>query len=242
MTNLFLFDVDGTLAESTQQIPKNLIKILKKISEKHIVCVVSGGTFPNLITQIGKRNEKIFKYIFAENGSVVYQNGEVVSIKNIKDEFTEYQIQDIVNTILEYIVKLKIPYKRGKFIDFRTAMLYISPTGSNVSYDERQIFAQYDEEHDIRKKMIEHLKTSLCTKYDLDIKLGGQIGIGLHPRGWDKSLALKYLNLSEYENIYFFGDRCDLNGNDHCLFINKFIRGFEVNNPRHTFSILRTFL
>ena len=44
MTNLFLFDVDGTLAESTQQIPKNLIKILKKISEEHIVCVVSGGS------------------------------------------------------------------------------------------------------------------------------------------------------------------------------------------------------
>ena len=31
MTNLFLFDVDGTLAESTQKIPKSLINILKKI-------------------------------------------------------------------------------------------------------------------------------------------------------------------------------------------------------------------
>ena len=57
MTNLFLFDVDGTLAESTQQIPKSLIKILKKISEEHIVCVVSGGTYKNLIEQIGKRND-----------------------------------------------------------------------------------------------------------------------------------------------------------------------------------------
>ena len=242
MTNLFLFDVDGTLAESTQKIPKSLIKILKKISEKHVVCVVSGGTYKNLIEQIGKRNEKIFKYIFAENGSVVYQNGEALSIKNIKDEFTEYQIQDIVNTILEYIVKLKIPYKRGKFIDFRTAMLYISPTGSNVSYDERQIFAQYDEEHDIRKKMIEHLKTSLCTKYDLDIKLGGQIGIGLHPRGWDKSLALEHLNLSEYLNTYFFGDKCGKDGNDYVLFSQKNICGFEVTGPDHTLHILKTFL
>jgi len=51
MTNLFLFDVDGTLAESTQKIPKSLINILKKISEEHIVCVVSGArTVINITT------------------------------------------------------------------------------------------------------------------------------------------------------------------------------------------------
>ena len=121
-------------------------------------------------------------------------------------------------------------------------MLYISPTGSNVSYDERQIFAQYDEEHDIRKKMIEHLKTSLCTKYDLDIKLGGQIGIALNPRGWDKSLALEHLNLSEYLNTYFFGDRCGKDGNDYPLFSHSLIQGFEVTGPNHTLHVLETFL
>ena len=242
MKNLFLFDVDGTLAESAQPLTKSMIDMLKKLSEKDILCLVSGGIYEKLITQIGKENESLFKYIFAENGCVVYQNGELLSIKNIKDELEEYEIQDIIHTILYYIIKVKIPYKRGKFIDFRTAMLYISPTGSDITQEERVEFAKYDEEHNVRKKMIEYLETSFASKYDLDIKLGGQIGLALNPRGWDKSLALKYLNLSEYENIYFFGDRCDLNGNDHCLFINKFIRGFEVNNPRHTFSILRTFL
>ena len=200
------------------------------------------GTYTNLITQIGKRNEKIFKYIFAENASVIYQNGQTLSIKNIKDEFTEYQIQDIVNTILEYIVKLKIPYKRGKFIDFRTAMLYISPTGGDITLEERAEFAKYDEEHNVRKKMIEHLKSSLCTKYDLDIKLGGQIGIALHPKGWDKSLALEHLNLSEYLNTYFFGDKCGRDGNDYPLFSHSLIQGFEVTEPRHTLNILKTFL
>ena len=90
--------------------------------------------------------------------------------------------------------------------------------------------------------MIEHLKSSLCTKYDLDIKLGGQIGIGLHPRGWDKSLALEHLNLSEYENTYFFGDRCGKDGNDYPLFSQKNICGFEVTGPRHTLNILKSFL
>ncbi len=241
--DLFLFDVDGTLAESIQQIPKSLIDVLKKLSETNTLCIVSGGTYQKLITQIGKENENIFEYIFAENGSTVYQKGELLYIKNIKDEFTEYEIQDIVNTILDYIIKLKVPYKRGKFIDFRTSMLYISPTGSNVSYDERQIFAKYDEEHNVRKDMITYLRTSLCSKYDLDIKLGGQIGLALHPIGWDKSLALEHLNLSEYENTYFFGDRCKKNGgNDYPLFSHSLIQGFEVTCPRHTFNIMQSFL
>ena len=90
--------------------------------------------------------------------------------------------------------------------------------------------------------MIEYLETSFASKYDLDIKLGGQIGLALNPRGWGKSLALEHLNLNEYENTYFFGDRCGRDGNDHCLFINKSIRGFEVSCPHHTLSILKTFL
>jgi len=71
--DLFLFDVDGTLAESIQQIPKSLIDVLKKLSETNTLCIVSGGTYQKLITQIGKENENIFEYIFAENGSTVYQ-------------------------------------------------------------------------------------------------------------------------------------------------------------------------
>ena len=242
MKNLFLFDVDGTLAESSQPLTKSMIDMLKKLSAKHTLCLVSGGIYEKLITQIGKENESLFKYIFAENGCIVYENGQLLSIKNIKDELEEYEIQDIIHTILYYIIKVKIPYKRGKFIDFRTAMLYISPTGSDITQEERVEFAKYDEEHNVRKKMIEYLETSFASKYDLDIKLGGQIGLALNPRGWGKSLALEHLNLNEYENTYFFGDRCGRDGNDHCLFINKSIRGFEVSCPRHTLSILKTFL
>lgn len=53
MKNLFLFDVDGTLTESSQPLTKSMIDMLKKLSAKDILCLVSGGTYTNLITQIG---------------------------------------------------------------------------------------------------------------------------------------------------------------------------------------------
>jgi len=240
--DLLLFDVDGTLTESAQPLSKTMIDMLKKLSAKHTLCLVSGGMYSKLISQIKKENESLFKFIFAENGCVVYEDGQLIDMKSIKDELEEWEIQDIVHTILIYIIKMKIPYKRGRFIDFRTGMLYISPTGGDITLEERAEFAKYDVEHDIRKDMIKYLETSLCIKYDLEFKLGGQIGIALHPRGWDKSLALKHLNLSEYQNIYFFGDRCGKDGNDYPLFNHKSIRGFEVTGSAHTLKILKTFL
>ena len=121
-------------------------------------------------------------------------------------------------------------------------MLYISPTGGDITLEERAEFAKYDEEHNVRKKMIEYLETSLCFKYDLEIKLGGQIGIALHPKGWDKSQVIEHLNMGRYRYTYFFGDRCGKDGNDYPLFIQKNIRGFEVTGPHHTLNILKTFL
>ena len=90
--------------------------------------------------------------------------------------------------------------------------------------------------------MIFYLKDKLASKYNLDIKFGGQIGIALHPKKWDKSLCLKFLNLNQYRNIYFFGDRCDRDGNDYPLFSHSMIQGFEVTGSRHTLNILRTFI
>ena len=115
--DLLLFDVDGTLAESAQSLTKTMIDMLKKLSAKHTLCLVSGGKYEKLISQIGKENECLFKYIFAENGCVVYENEQLIDMKSIKDELEEWEIQDIVHTILDYIIKVKIPFKRGKFIN-----------------------------------------------------------------------------------------------------------------------------
>lgn len=52
----------------------------------------------------------------------------------------EERLQELINFILIYIANLKIPVKRGTFIEFRAGMLNVSPIGRNCSQEERDEF------------------------------------------------------------------------------------------------------
>lgn len=67
-------------------------------------------------------------------------------------------MQDFINFCLRYISQLKLPFKRGTFIEFRTGMLNISPIGRNCTLDERSQFLEYDNENQIRQKFIQALR------------------------------------------------------------------------------------
>lgn len=67
-------------------------------------------------------------------------------------------LQDVINFSLKYISELKLPFKRGTFIEFRTGMLNISPVGRNCTKEEREQFYEYDIENQVRQKFIQALK------------------------------------------------------------------------------------
>lgn len=240
--NLLLFDVDGTLAKSTLQIESKVLNKLKDLKHNgYELSIVGGGTYEHIIYQIGgKENEKIFKYIFSENGLITYKNGKLYHQNDIKKHIPENKIQEIIDYVLIYIAKLSLPYKRGSFIRFRNGMLYITPIGGDCSQEERNKFAEYDEKHHVREKMIKNL-TEKFGDDGIDVKMGGQIGIGLHPIGWDKSYILDIINIKKYENVHFYGDRCTPTGNDFPLYSHKEIQGNHVKNPEHTYKLLQKF-
>lgn len=70
----------------------------------------------------------------------------------------EELLQEFINFCLRYIAELRLPFKRGTFIEFRTGMINVSPVGRNCSREERDQFLEYDNEHHIRAKFIEALK------------------------------------------------------------------------------------
>ena len=239
--NLLLFDVDGTLAKSTLQITNEMETMLKSIkdNEKYEMCIVGGGSYSHIIHQIGKENEKLFTYIFSENGLVTYKHGELYHKNDIKEALGEKLIQRVINYILRYIANLELPYKRGSFVLFRTGMLYITPIGSNCSREERAHFVEYDAIHNVRAKMIKDLLNEFKDE-NIDVKMGGAIGIGLHPKKWDKSYILDLIDITKYKSVNFYGDRCvDETGNDWPLFIHKDINGFCVETPEHTIELLK---
>ena len=78
--------------------------------------------------------------------------------QTIQSVVGEEALQDFINFCLKYISELRLPFKRGTFIEFRSGMINLSPVGRNCTKDERVQFYEYDLEHQIRQKFIQALK------------------------------------------------------------------------------------
>ena len=69
--------------------------------------------------------------------------------------------------------------------------------------------------------------------------MGGQIGIGIHPKNWDKTYIFNLINIDDYGTITFFGDRCSPDGNDYPLYSHPGIKGNWVHEPNDTLKLLK---
>lgn len=159
------------------------------------------------------------------------RQGSIFHTESIAEEVGEATLRRLIDFSLRYIADLDIPVKRGGFIEYRKGMVNLSPIGRNCSQEERDAFYLYDQEHGIRKKFVECLKTALHDT-NLQFSIGGQISIDVFPRGWDKTHCLQYI--SEYDTIHFFGDRTAEGGNDHEIFASPRTIGHTVTGPDDT--------
>lgn len=191
---LLLFDVDGTLTPARKVIEPEFEQFLyTKIKPIATIGVVGGSDLPKIVEQLnGERMLKEFDYVFAENGLVHIEKGAEVSKQSIQKHLGEATLKRLINFSLRYIADLDIPIKRGTFIDYRNGMINICPIGRQCSYDERLQFNRYDEEHSIRRKMIEDFAKEF-SDVDLKFSIGGQISIDAFPNGWDKTYCLKHV-------------------------------------------------
>jgi len=136
---------------------------------------------------------------------------------------------------------VKLPIKRGNFIEFRKGMLNVSPIGRSCSQTERDGFVQYETTVEpVRAKFVEALKEKFADS-GLSFSIGGQISIDIFPKGWDKTYCLKYLT-PHYESIYFFGDKTSPGGNDYEIFVDQRVKGNTVSSPEHTRQVITELL
>jgi phosphomannomutase len=123
--------------------------------------------------------------------------------------------------------------QRGTFIEFRSGMFNISPIGRNCSREERNDYEEYDLKHNIRKNMVEAMRKEFGA-LDLTFSIGGQISFDVFPLGWDKTYCLKFLEETEFDEIYFFGDKTFEGGNDFEIFSSSRTIGCTVTSPEDT--------
>lgn len=104
-------------------------------------------------SDLGKQQEQLgtssipvttlFDFCFAENGLTAYRLGKPLASNSFIQWLGEEKYQNLVDFCLKYIADLKLPKKRGTFVEFRNGMVNISPVGRNASVDERNEFEAY---------------------------------------------------------------------------------------------------
>lgn len=241
---LLLFDVDGTLT-----FPRSVVQpefedfFYTKVKPRATIGIVGGSDLEKMFEQLnGKKILDEFDFIFPENGLVQIDAGKEVGKQNIIQHLGEKTLQRFLNYVLRYLSELELPIKRGTFIEFRNGMMNVCPIGRQCSREERNMFAAYDDEHQVRAKMIAKLKEEFAD-VDLTYSIGGQISFDVFPHGWDKTYSLRYIEANyKFKEIHFFGDKTEAGGNDHEIYIDPRVVGHKVSSPHDTQRILSEIL
>lgn len=227
--------MDGTLTKARKPIDSEFYDfLLKKVKPVCRIGLVGGSDFKKIAEQMsGDDVIHKFDYVFAENGLIQYKNGKEGEKQTIQKFMGEDVLQTFINYVLKYLSTVVLPIKRGNFVEFRTGMLNISPIGRSCSQEERDQFEKYDKEHQIRKKMIDNIRTQF-PDIGLSYSIGGQISFDVFPIGWDKTYCLRHLEQEGFDEIHFFGDKTDKGGNDYELYNDNRVIGHKVTDPQDT--------
>ncbi|MFH4977595.1 hypothetical protein AB6A40_004304 [Gnathostoma spinigerum] len=231
---ILLFDVDGTLTLPRQAIDDTMLQFLDEVRSSIPVAIVGGSDIDKIVEQLGGDFQKVisrYDYVFAENGLVGYHGQKAYPVQSIKQHIGEDRLKKIINFTLRKFSEMDIPVKRGNFIEFRSGMLNLCPVGRSCSQEERIQFFEYDKIHKVRQKFVDELK-AFTNNWNIEVCIGGQISVDVFPTGWSKSFCLQYL--SDYNPIYFFGDKTSPGGNDYEVFIDSRTVGHSVTNPKDT--------
>ncbi|XP_047434856.1 phosphomannomutase 2-like [Mugil cephalus] len=141
---LCLFDVDGTLTAARQCVTPEMARFLDRLKTRVRVGVVGGSDLSKIKEQLGNDVIQKVDYVFAENSLVVDKDGQLLSVQSIQAHMGEELLQDFINFCLNYMAKIKLPKKRGTFIEFRNGMLNVSPIGRSCTQEERNEFYELD--------------------------------------------------------------------------------------------------
>ena len=121
-------------------------------------------------------------------------------------------------------------------MDLRSGIIYISLIGMTATHEERAVFIELDRQHNYRKELIAILKATareIGILDDVVISEGGMVGIGLYPKEFDKVQVVDCIR-DEYDEIHYFGDKYETDGNDYHLLHHESVIGHKVDSVEDT--------
>ncbi len=206
MSNIFLFDVDGTLTHPRNAMNERFAEFFYGFSSANPVYLVSGSDYCKLCEQVPEYIMNNLRGVFGCSGATYHVKGIEVYARS--HEFD----RKLVFACENYIEDSEYVFKTGKHLEYRTGMLNISTVGRNATGNQRGIYHKWDRAAGERQRMVDEINLNFP---DYEASAGGEISIDIVPAGWNKSVVKKQvLEQHPAASIHFFGDRIIDNGND----------------------------
>jgi len=202
----YIFDVDGTLTPSRKPIEQDFRDYFQDFASKHSVYLVTGSDRKKTLQQIGQKIYDLCERVYQCSGNDVWEKDQHIRSSEIEIPCNMYE--DFTRFFSESNFKIRT----GTHLDKRPGLVNFSIIGRNCTQSERQEYIEYDNAFQER----EHIAAALRRKYsDFDIQIAGETGIDITLKGKDKSQIIKDFDTSD--QLHFFGDKMNPNGNDYSL-------------------------
>ena len=230
--NKFIFDVDGTLTPSRQQIDNDFAVFFSNFCAENDVYLVTGSDKEKTIEQIGEEIYSLARRVYNCSGSDVWQGETHIRSDN-------WRIPIHVKAWLEdKLEESSFPLRTGLHIEERPGMVNFSVVGRNATMGERKLYVKHDTQIGERNIIADLFNKEFK---ELIARPGGETGIDISPEGADKSQIVNDFDPNDV--LHFYGDRMDLQGNDYPLkkviIDNDLGFAIEVSGWKDTWSKLK---
>ena len=226
----FIFDVDGTLTDSRQQIDLSFDVYMIKFCCKYDVYLVTGSDRAKTIEQVGLDIYNRSQRVYNCSGSDVYEKDVNVYKSDWKPS------RKLINFLSDELDFSTFPHKTGNHIEHRPGGINFSVLGRGEdSMKYRKEYVKWDINTTERILMSDRIKSEFP---DLNIQIGGQTGLDISDS--DKSQILRDFNPKD--ELVFFGDMMKEGQNDYLLAEAVDKRGgtnYNVSSWQETYSKLR---
>jgi len=228
--NKYIFDVDGTLTPSRQKIDPQFEAWFSNFISREKVWLVTGSDYEKTVEQLGTEICESVATVYNCSGNDTWFKGKRVNSKPFE---APKELYDLMNGWLQ---TSNFPLRTGNHIEERMGTINFSIVGRNATLGERKLYVKHDLENRERESIAYQINLEFP---DITATIGGETGIDIYRKRCDKSQILEDFD-APYDNIYFFGDKCEQGGNDWPL-ANKLKpkQVFNVRDWKHTWEILK---
>ena len=229
----FIFDVDGTLTPSRQQIDSNFWAWFLNFCKSNDVYLVTGSDRQKTLDQITEVVYNNCTRVYNCSGSDVYERD-----RNVYRDDWELP-DDVKRFLLDELDYSSFPLRNGLHIERRPGGVNFSILGRGEGYG-REEYVRWDKETNERSDIADRLKNQFP---DLEVQIGGQTGLDLGAPGSNKGQIIRDFN--EGDELHFYGDMMEVGQNDYPLAQIVERRGgcvYNVEDYKETWKLLSKYV